>query len=721
MSLTRSLPRTLAAVAAASASALAALVVPATPALAADELDPPRFSRDGGRFTGPTTVELTAADGAQIRYTLDGTAPTASSPLYTGPITVEESANVAAVAVRGGVTSVPEVEGFLIKTPEEPLLSFVVLSDIETTTYDDASRARWDHYFDTITALQPEPDLIFSNGDQIADNYYDSGADHAVVRALLEDGLASHGLDSTRVLLSYGNHDDRLAVMTQHYPTDWFPHAGDGYYEQVVEGHHFLVLNTESYGSTQRAWLQGRLAAIAAEPGALHRPVFVLGHRPTTGTVQDGAQASNPAIAQDLAAYPQAVYVSGHSHLNLNSEKSIHQGAFTAVNDGSMSYTQIPRDAYQDYGDDLVDNFTLPVPQGLLVEVYADRTEIDRVAFSAEPRRTYVDGAWSPFPPTVPTRSAGTLAGPTWTVRLEGSTPAEVRAGFAYTAQARADRTAPALGAAPTVRRTATRDELRIPAATDASLVAGYQVQVTDASTGAVALPFRSGTMVSADYFFSPRPAVLDVPLSVRQGLAPTAPVVGLVPGTTYVATVRAVDEWGNRSAPASVTFVAGQADRAALDAAWDDARPVVERVERVLGGDAAAALPGDLDVHVQRPAEARAAVAELRALVAAASEDTTSDAVDARAARVAGLASALAATLAVVDRSGLQDAVADAEQALAAKPGRADRGNAGWRLKAELAEARALLVRLDVPQGALDRAEADLRRERDRFPHGRG
>ncbi|WP_435736632.1 chitobiase/beta-hexosaminidase C-terminal domain-containing protein [Cellulosimicrobium sp. PMB13] len=555
---------TLTAVVAIVTSTLAAIALPAAAtsppsAVVADELAPPTFSVAGGRFTGPTTVALSAPAGAEIRYTLDGSTPTTASALYTGPLTVAESSNVAAVAVRDGAVSRPEVEGYLVKTAEEPLLSFVVLSDIETTTYDDASRARWDHYFDVITSLQPEPDLILSNGDQIADNYYDSGEDHRDVRALLEDGLSSHGLDGTRVLMSFGNHDDRLAVMTQHYPTEWFPHAGGGYYEQEIEGVHFLVLNTEAYGAEQRAWVRERLAAIAAEPGALGRPVFVVGHRPTTGTVNDGAQASNPAIAQDLAPYPQAVYVSGHSHLNLNSEKSIHQRDFTAVNDGSMSYSQIPRDSYQDYGDVLVDNFTLPVPQGLLVEVYADRTEIDRVAFSAEPRRTYdATGAWSPYPPTVPTPSAGTLAGPTWTLRLDGDTPEDVRAGFAYTDAARADRTPPTLGAAPTVHVEDGVTRLSIPAAHDDRLVHGYEIRVTDTATGALALPFRAGTVVSSDSFFSPRPSVLDVPLAIRQGIAATAPVVGLTDGTSYVATVRAVDSWGNRSEPVSVGFVAG-------------------------------------------------------------------------------------------------------------------------------------------------------------------
>src|SRR5690606_9828495 len=45
------------------------------------------FSTPSQSFMGTLSVELTTAiAGAEIRYTVDGTLPTASSPLYAGPI-----------------------------------------------------------------------------------------------------------------------------------------------------------------------------------------------------------------------------------------------------------------------------------------------------------------------------------------------------------------------------------------------------------------------------------------------------------------------------------------------------------------------------------------------------------------------------------------------------------------------------------------------------------
>jgi hypothetical protein len=51
-----------------------------------------------GWYTAPVSVTLFATDDASgvavIRYTLDGSEPTVSSPLYSGPFTVSQTATV---------------------------------------------------------------------------------------------------------------------------------------------------------------------------------------------------------------------------------------------------------------------------------------------------------------------------------------------------------------------------------------------------------------------------------------------------------------------------------------------------------------------------------------------------------------------------------------------------------------------------------------------------
>ncbi|MFJ1766607.1 chitobiase/beta-hexosaminidase C-terminal domain-containing protein [Amycolatopsis sp. NPDC088138] len=66
----------------------------------------PTFSPPGGTYSSTQTVTISSAtSGATIRYTVDGSTPTASSPQYTAPISVPGSRTVNAIALKSGSTT----------------------------------------------------------------------------------------------------------------------------------------------------------------------------------------------------------------------------------------------------------------------------------------------------------------------------------------------------------------------------------------------------------------------------------------------------------------------------------------------------------------------------------------------------------------------------------------------------------------------------------------
>ncbi|WP_217183410.1 chitobiase/beta-hexosaminidase C-terminal domain-containing protein [Streptomyces sp. AC495_CC817] len=670
----------------------------------------PRADLDPGRHIGRQVVALTAAAGTEIRYTLDGTMPTPSSPRYEGPVEIARTATLTAVAFAGAEQSAPLVRGYVIKTAEEPLAQFAVMSDIHLSSDSPDLVTKWRTYFDALQRIAPHPDAIISNGDQINDNNHDTAADHRFPRAMLEQNLARTGMSDTRVLMSFGNHDDYVDRMAAQYPQEWFPHTGAGYYETQIGGFPAFVVNTEAWNSTQATWLHDRLTALSTDPATQGSPIFVFGHRPLPGTVWDGAQSSNPGLKTNLADFPQVVFFSGHSHLNITDERSIHQDGFTAVNDGSMSYEETDT-MFQSFGAGLAKEYTIPSAQSVLVEVYADRVEIDRINYAADEGRTYDDqGRWS-FQKNPPFASTGSIAGPTW-VLDRGATPAEIKQGFTYTSANR-NRVAPEWAAAPqpSVRTTASGLVLALPQATDDQYVKSYAVTMKNLSTGSTTEFLSSADRMNAQYTQMPRPSVLRIPLALRAGNKVSGAIDRtLTLGTEYEATLVAYDSYGNASPARTFRFVAGALDRTAFDAAVAGAQPLIGTVERVLG-DATPAQPADFDVVVEDAQRSRSLIASLRAqfdLVApAARVATTQDEVDAATAEVVRLAGELQGTLSAVDRAGLSAAIDAAQKKVASSVG--DERASALRLRTADETARAVLARLNVPQDELDAAASGL------------
>jgi chitinase len=82
----------------------------------------PVFSPAEGTYTSAQTVAINCATaGAEIRYTLNGTEPTASSALYSAPLTVSATTTIKAKAFKSGYTSSATIsKTYTIKDSNQP-------------------------------------------------------------------------------------------------------------------------------------------------------------------------------------------------------------------------------------------------------------------------------------------------------------------------------------------------------------------------------------------------------------------------------------------------------------------------------------------------------------------------------------------------------------------------------------------------------------------------
>lgn len=153
---------------------------------------------------------------------------------------------------------------------------------------------------------------------------------------------------------------------------------------RTVKDYDFISAEWRNFGDFPE-WM-----AVNGERFRGERPFFYFQHPPAKGTTPDGeGWSDNGACFAALKDFQNAIVFTGHSHRPFNDERSIWQGAFTAIAVPSLSYACFPPG--HENGSDkrngtstlamsvIPDRFNLRGGQGYLVSVYDDCMVVERI------------------------------------------------------------------------------------------------------------------------------------------------------------------------------------------------------------------------------------------------------------------------------------------------------------------------------------------------------
>lgn len=185
---------------------------------------------------------------------------------------------------------------------------------------------------------------------------------------------------NAEVMLSMGNHEYYCKGFTnREHEGTFVSETGMPaiYYDKWVKGYHFIILAPENNGyaklsNKQLNWLKDTISKDASAD----KPIFVFLHQPFYDTVF-GSDAwagieNHEELYNILKMYPQVMFFTGHSHYNLDNEKTMCKKDFTMFNTGAVNYIMTKGDRYE----------PINLSQGLVVEVFDHKVVVRCREFS---------------------------------------------------------------------------------------------------------------------------------------------------------------------------------------------------------------------------------------------------------------------------------------------------------------------------------------------------
>ena len=306
-------------------------------------------------------------------------------------------------ALSANYVSVDLPDSSTYAVPEDYIMEFQIMSDVHVTTPEGAtgevtlSNQHFKQMLEDIKHNSPDSKGMFINGD-IANT--GSEDEFKMVYNMYMNSVNAGDGTLPKIHMAIGNHDwmkGNPSKQFQRYVrifNDAVEQPEEVYYDEVVNGYHFVYLGGEQPGlhailsQKQLDWFDNLMAEITEEDP--DKPVFVFIHQSFYNTVSGSLPGEGWNGVDDetrlmniMVKYDQIILFNGHSHWHMNSIANMFAGDENhpvAFNTSAGGYLW--------NGYDVISGVYLEGSQGYYVRVYDDK-----VIFMG---RNFDKGNWIP-------------------------------------------------------------------------------------------------------------------------------------------------------------------------------------------------------------------------------------------------------------------------------------------------------------------------------------
>lgn len=209
-------------------------------------------------------------------------------------------------------------------------------------------------------------------------------------KEVFPDGKGSDGRPVEHVMI-YGNHESypqeaekrgSKAIWTEGRDKVWEKVFGEPFADlrvKTVKGYDFLLASWAwNVAKTNIGGGYPRFHELVRQCAKSGKPFFVVQHCHPKGTCHGQLAWGHDegVTGRALAACPQAVVFSGHSHYALADEKTVWQGAFTSIGAGSLKYSGEPVEDYPPFGCEntvALSSYDIPYAEGVRAMIDAEK------------------------------------------------------------------------------------------------------------------------------------------------------------------------------------------------------------------------------------------------------------------------------------------------------------------------------------------------------------